>query len=306
MPRVLPWKRREAAAQAQASSSLTAQSSPIQRVKREETISRSSPAAASTTNKNPKRPRRTASSSPPPEPPEEKLMIDGIDGDNRYRMVEDEFLTTARQFTAHLHAAEYKRLKTASAAESAQMFKNISRPVVGQMTQLTRIKLEKKALADKQQLGTRKLLRGDSVDDSSGDDNRDGSWQSQSLHGLMESPRKRIKGVDRLPTALPVTRAAAGFHPQSSEPSSPSRPKSRPPPHTARHQIHENQDFGDSTTNHGLAHRISQPDFTSTRGSASTTRMFKKPTLSSSPTPPQIPQAHTSKATKPRAAETSS
>jgi hypothetical protein len=38
-------------------------------------------------------------------------MRPGLDADDAYIMVEDEFLATARTFTAHLHHAEYKRLK---------------------------------------------------------------------------------------------------------------------------------------------------------------------------------------------------
>ncbi len=36
-------------------------------------------------------------------------MIDGLEDDDKYRMVEDEFVATAGTFTAHLHAAEYQR-----------------------------------------------------------------------------------------------------------------------------------------------------------------------------------------------------
>jgi hypothetical protein len=35
----------------------------------------------------------------------------GLDKDDRYRMVEDEFLEAAKMFTQHLHAAEYQRMK---------------------------------------------------------------------------------------------------------------------------------------------------------------------------------------------------
>lgn len=38
--------------------------------------------------------------------------------DDRFRMVEDEFLATAQQFTRHLHQAEYQRLKAAAAARA--------------------------------------------------------------------------------------------------------------------------------------------------------------------------------------------
>lgn len=62
--------------------------------------------------------------------------------DDRFRMVEDEFLATAQQFTRHLHQAEYQRLKAAAAARAegdaeairrgeVREVRDIVRPVVG-------------------------------------------------------------------------------------------------------------------------------------------------------------------------------
>jgi hypothetical protein len=42
---------------------------------------------------------------------EYRFMVDGIENDDGWMMVEDELLMTARQFTAHLHHAEYQRQK---------------------------------------------------------------------------------------------------------------------------------------------------------------------------------------------------
>ncbi|KAI0182413.1 hypothetical protein EV127DRAFT_57806 [Xylaria flabelliformis] len=272
MPRVLPWKRRE---RALFQNPTSADSSPVRNVKREdagqaqdEVDSVPSSNAVSATKKTLKRPRRSTSTSTStspaprsPQPPQENFMIDGIDGDDRYRMVEDEFLTTAHQFTAHLHAAEYKRLKDASELENAQMIKNISRPVIGQLTNLVKIKQERKALIHKQRLATRKLRRGDSGDEST--DDQKGSWQKLSLHGLMESPGKRAERLDSLPSALPVTRAAAGFNRMPSDVASLSRPKLGSSPDTTRHHMHESEDRVGVTSSHGLAHRISQPALSS-------------------------------------------
>src|ERR1700759_4337684 len=55
--------------------------------------------------------QRNPSSSPPPAPPQEEYMISGLEHDDGWVMVEDEFLTTAKLFTAHLHNADYQRLK---------------------------------------------------------------------------------------------------------------------------------------------------------------------------------------------------
>ncbi|TRX90086.1 hypothetical protein FHL15_009005 [Xylaria flabelliformis] len=268
MPRILPWKRRE---RALFQNPTPADSSPVRNVKQEEARHAQDEAdsvpssdTVSATKKTLKRPRRSASTStstsPVPQPPQETLMIDGIDGDDRYRMVEDEFLTTAQQFTAHLHAAEYKRLKDASELENAQMIKNISRPVVGQVTNLVKIKQERKALIQKQRLATRKLRRDENGDDST--DDHKSSWQKLSLHGLMESPGKEAERLDSLPSALPVTRAAAGFNRMPSDVSL-SRPKPRSSPDTTRHHMRESEDRVGDTSSHGLAHRISQPALSS-------------------------------------------
>ncbi|KAI0432055.1 hypothetical protein F5Y09DRAFT_167824 [Xylaria sp. FL1042] len=271
MPRVLPWKRREEQAFQPPSS---ARSSPVACVKqedirpsRDEEDSVSPSNAGVATKKILKRPRRSASTSPPPEPPEETFMIEGIDGDDRYRMVEDEFLATAQQFTAHLHAAEYKRLKTASERENAQMIRTISRPVIGQMTNLVKIKQERKALREKQRLATRKLRKGDvSGDESTGTDDLNDSWQKQSLHGLMESPSKRAKRLNELPAATSVTRAAAGYNKQSDVVSPSSRKsKARPSSDVARSQKHENSTNLEDPNIYHITHRSPRPVATTSR-----------------------------------------
>ena len=187
------------------------------------------------------------------------FMIDGIDGDDRYRMVEDEFLATAHQFTAHLHAAEYKRLKATSELENAQTIRNISRPVVGQKTDLVKMKEERKSLAEKQRLATRKLYKGNaSGDESTDDEDKNDSWQRQSLHGLMESPGKRAKHLGGLPSATSVTRAAAGFNRQSTV-VSPRRPKLKPL-QLSGHNLtyHQRRGSGndlETSTGYRIAHR---------------------------------------------------
>ncbi|KAI1352359.1 hypothetical protein F5Y01DRAFT_93038 [Xylaria sp. FL0043] len=283
MPRVLPWKRREQKAFEPPSS---ARSSPVSRVKPEDTKpardegdSVSPSSTGITTKKILKRPRRSTSTSPPPEPPEEIFMIEGIDGDDRYRMVEDEFLATAQQFTAHLHAAEYKRLKTASELENEQMIRNISRPVVGKMTHLVKTKQERKVLNEKQRLAKRKLRQGDaSGDESSGTDDLRDSWQKQSLHGLMESPSKRARRLNELPSATSVTRAAAGFNKQS-DVTSPSRRKSKakPPPDAAGTQNHENDNNLEGKNTYHIAHGSPRPKTTISRTTSLKTSEVNRP-----------------------------
>lgn len=229
-----------------------------------------------------------------------RFMVEGIDGDDRYRMVEDEFFATAQRFTAHLHVAEFKRLQAASELENAQMIKNVSRPVVGQVTDIVKLKQERKALIQKQRLATRKLRRDGSGDESTGTDDLNDSWQKQSLSGLMESPGRRTKGLGRLPSAPSVTRAAAGFNRQPSEVVSPSRPKPRPPIDAARHHTHATEDFMDISSNHRLAHRIPRPAPKSSRGAESIALEFKKPALSNSYMTTENPHGYQPKAAEKR------
>ncbi|KAI0964746.1 hypothetical protein F4678DRAFT_385724 [Xylaria arbuscula] len=276
MPRVLPWKRREGQA-SELPKSARSSPTPVSRVKQEDTgrgrkeEDSPSPSNAPTANKKIlKRSRRSASTSPPPEPPQESLMIEGIDGDDRYRMVEDEFLATAQLFTAHLHAAEYKRLKTTSELENAQTIRNISRPVIGQMTNLVKMKQQRQTLAEKQRLATRKLRKGDgSGDESTGTDDVGDPWQKQSLYGLMESPGKRSKRLNGLPSASAATRAAAGFNRQS-DVVSPSRPKSKPRVPSDNTGYHDEVD-GDleGLNNYRITRRSPRPKSTISRGAPS-------------------------------------
>ncbi|KAF2869803.1 hypothetical protein BDV95DRAFT_629706 [Massariosphaeria phaeospora] len=78
--------------------------------------------------------RRVPSSSPPPivaqlPPPAKELMRPGVDKfdlrDDEWRMVEDEFLHTAKLFTQHLHLEEYELLK-----KNMEEKKAVARPVV--------------------------------------------------------------------------------------------------------------------------------------------------------------------------------
>lgn len=213
-------------------------------------------------------------------------MIEGVDGDDRYRMVEDEFLATAHQYTAHLHAAEYKRLKAAAEVENAQAIKNISRPVVGRVTDPVRLKKERKALAEKQRLATRKF-RAAGGDGGSGDESADdgsGSWQQQSLYGLMESPGKRAGRLDGVPAINSVTRAAAGYNRQTAGVVAPSREKPNVPSITNRRLMYEKEkDDSVISNDHRATRRISQPILTSAKAVEPKAQSVK---------PPQVDRSH--------------
>ncbi|EKD21663.1 uncharacterized protein L3040_004886 [Drepanopeziza brunnea f. sp. 'multigermtubi'] len=150
------------------------------------------------------------SSSPPPSPPEESFMEEGRDKDDRYRMVEDELFKIAQTYTVHLHTAEYKRLQKAVKSENADTINSISRPVTGKMTDHAKRKSEAVAIAKKQR-ATIEGLNGKKGGNFSDDSQDEGlPYVGTTLHGLMDSPRKKAASLAKLGTKA-TTRAAAGF-----------------------------------------------------------------------------------------------
>ena len=172
----------------------------------------------------------TRSSSPPPVPPSERsclasvfvthqltgqlrFMDEGMDRDDKYRMVEDEFLTVAQKWTVHLHAAEYKRQEKMAKARNAETISSISRPVTDRMPDQTRRRVDGVARSKFQRSALEGLLgkkaAADDTDDSDADEL---PYIGTSLHGLMDSPRTKAASLSNVGSAKTATRAAAGFH----------------------------------------------------------------------------------------------
>ncbi|PNP75641.1 hypothetical protein FNYG_11050 [Fusarium nygamai] len=152
---------------------------------------------------------RSPSTSPPPEPPKERFMRPGLSHDDRYRIVEDEFVNMAHQFTLHIHTSEYNRLKNLAKHQNADTIREIERPVVGAPTLLTRHRQEDVRRNAKQ----RKLLGKDA------NEKKDSPYVGSSLQGLMESPRKEHKWISATGLAdTAATRASAGFNSQKISP----------------------------------------------------------------------------------------
>ncbi|KAL2153004.1 hypothetical protein VTH82DRAFT_4159 [Thermothelomyces myriococcoides] len=148
-------------------------------------------------------PARSPSTSPPPEPPKEeyvfvslglwihvdqmlillRFMIEGIDHDDMYRMVEDEFLAVAGEFTRHLHAAEYQRLKRLAKSQNAETIQNISRPVTQEMTDLVKRRHAALNTAARQRKGIVKTLRNRTGGINS-DEEEQSRRRATSLQGL--------------------------------------------------------------------------------------------------------------------------
>lgn len=138
-------------------------------------------------------------------------MIPGLNADDAYRMVEDEFLAVAHTFTVHFHAAEYHRLMAVMRERQADPTFETTRPVVGRMD-----KLKTRRHAASQRLATRRA--GLSAVAKSSSQNRPRS----SLQGLMESPHKPLPSLAAFAPVTGKTRASAGFgiSPKSANPPS--------------------------------------------------------------------------------------
>ncbi|KAM0484194.1 hypothetical protein ACHAPX_001613 [Trichoderma viride] len=172
-------------------------------------------------------PIRSPSTSPPPERPHEQFMIPGPLNDDKYRMVDDEFLHIAQRFTAHLHRAEYDRLKTLAKAQNAATIREIERPVVVDAVPTARAR-QRSVLAQRDSK-QRKTLEGGG---EARDDEIVPSLARTNLRGLMEAPRREGRII--MPSASASssssrTRAAAGYSSKSS-PQGDRRSRARSPP----------------------------------------------------------------------------
>lgn len=140
-------------------------------------------------------------------------MHEGIAHDDKYRMVEDEFLATAQNFTVHLHAAEYKKQEKMARARNAETINSISRPVTGEMSESTKRKLDGIARSKTQHDAVQSLLGKKTRSEQDLEDSSDGeelAYFNTTLRGLMDSPRRKEVPLSKLPYTA-ATRAAAGF-----------------------------------------------------------------------------------------------
>lgn len=125
-----------------------------------------------------------------------RFMEYGLDHDDRFRMVEDELEATAKLFTRHLHAAEYRRMREESRRRNKDMITTISRPVTQKMSETVKRKAEVMSRAEVQ-ADLADLLKTAKVDDDSSED-ESAAWLGTALHGLMESPSKSAPNLNSL------------------------------------------------------------------------------------------------------------
>ncbi|KAJ5121668.1 uncharacterized protein N7515_009629 [Penicillium bovifimosum] len=207
MPRTLPWLRNGNG------DPVKKESTPRKRVKPEPSPDRD------ITPKNPplspnKRDFFRSSQSPPTSPlrhcPPEEFLIEGIEHDDGWVMVEDEFYAVAQTFTQHLHHAEYLRRRKEVKAANAAGIKDIERHTDGRtpLPKGVEWRREAETLRERQKAGLAKM--GDPGADQNDEDDDDERWAGTHLHDLMTSPRKSraLAGVSAPKSS---TRAAAGF-----------------------------------------------------------------------------------------------
>ncbi|KAJ9489782.1 hypothetical protein VN97_g3521 [Penicillium thymicola] len=207
MPRTLPWLR------AENDIPVKKETTPRKRVKTEPSPDRD------LTPKNPRvsPPRRDffrSSQSPPTSPirrcPSEEFLVEGIQHDDGWIMVEDEFYAVAQAFTQHLHHAEYLRRRKQVKAEHAAGMKEIERPTDNRTPLPNEVdrKREAEALRGRQKAGLAQI--GDGGVDEKDEDEDDERWAGTQLHDLMTSPRK-TRSLAGVYAPKSSTRAAAGF-----------------------------------------------------------------------------------------------
>lgn len=170
---------------------------------------------------------RTPSSSPPPPPPKRELMREGLDGDDIWIMVEDEFLETAATFTRHLHQAEYKRLKNLAKIQNASAINQISRLTPSDRLSTAAKVRDKSALVS---LKAKSALQSFEDDEASEEE----PWSRDThLAALMSGPEKPSHRLARITGVTSNTRAAAGFRTAQIQPKT-TRQESPEPLKTSR------------------------------------------------------------------------
>ncbi|THY14116.1 hypothetical protein D6D01_08189 [Aureobasidium pullulans] len=210
MPRTLPWLANPAPADRKPKAAAT-----VKRRKVEPSPPSSPPDALDEFIRTPKtvanhktnaQVPRSPSTSPPPAPPKQEFMRPGWDNDDAWRMVTDEFMSTAQLFTAHLAHAEYRRQKTMARKREAALggADAIARPVVGQLSKDG----QRKKQGELHRAGVKAALKGEHSEEE-----EDDPWAGTQIASLMMSPRKRDTLQPKAAVGRSSTRAAAGFNP---------------------------------------------------------------------------------------------
>lgn len=160
-------------------------------------------------------------------------MVEGFDNDDGWRMVEDEFYSVASRFTAHLHAAQYRRLKD-EAKKRNPTIQALARPV----TRAPTLDVVRRQAASTLAASQRRAIAAARLHLKASDsgpapaaaaaaqsDDEDGDpFQIQPprkrthLASLLDSPRKRAQPLNSIATSNGKARAASAS--TGSQPSS--------------------------------------------------------------------------------------
>ncbi|UKZ73935.1 hypothetical protein TrVFT333_001589 [Trichoderma virens FT-333] len=226
MARKLPWKRKSESSPSSATRNSAVQSPrlPVARQDENRDILRTPVSRRHVRRVLDSDPIRSPSTSPPPERPQEEFMVPGPLNDDKFRMVDDEFLHIAQRFTAHLHRAEYDRLKALAKAQNAATIREIERPIVPDAAPTARAR--QRSESAQRAMKQRKALEAEGGDDGDGDGRRAKGeeqrslWAAPGLRGLMEAPKREGRTIMPAASASSSsssrTRAAAGFSSKSS------------------------------------------------------------------------------------------
>lgn len=160
-------------------------------------------------------------------------MNDGLDGDDRWIMVEDEFMSTAKEYTRHLHQAEYDRLRQLAKKRNTSAIYSITSTAHPGASKETRVR-KKAAALDKAQM----QLLGSSAGDSDDDDD---PWAANPhLASLVSRVQQPSAKLSQMAGITCNTRASLGFA-QSEEQSQRQFGKRRPGPAPEPDNLDETQ-----------------------------------------------------------------
>lgn len=218
MPRTLPWLTQAKKANPHHSSS-----SPAPKRKRPSTPTSDLDLVDSDLNITPSpppkskargtKPNRSPSTSPPPAPPSVEYMREGFAQDDIWRMVEDEFYSTAQLYTQHIHHAEYVRLKKLAKSRGQSTLRALRRGTDGrtERSEASKMRVEGEEKGRKAREGVKALVRGGGDGESSEDEDEDEWMMDPQLAGLMTASQRSGQDLTGVAKARANTRAAAGF-----------------------------------------------------------------------------------------------
>ncbi|EEH41991.2 hypothetical protein PAAG_03912 [Paracoccidioides lutzii Pb01] len=214
MPRILPWQ-----VNIKGRKSTTSTRSASRKPSPSQASTETELANAPTSTRTPRHTVQTPPS-PPCEPPPVELMKEGLESDNQYIMVEDEFLATAQTFTRHLHHAEYVRRKKEAKIKNANALKDLARSagLKGTLSADIRKNMESEENAAQHNAALEEFKRvagrppvDSEVEDGVGseEDSDDDPWVGTSLQNLMN--QKKHQSLVGLQGIRSASRAALGF-----------------------------------------------------------------------------------------------